>query len=66
MRTNIELDGQLVKTAKSLSGITTIKGVVHHALAEMVRHRRQRAIRELRGAVNWEGDLNEMRRRRRP
>lgn len=64
MRTNIDLDERLVQTAKTLAGIPTIKGVVHHALAELVRHRRQRGLRALRGTIDWEGDLSRMRRRR--
>jgi len=64
-RTNIVLDDELVARAKEMTGITTTKGVVHHALAELVRHKRQRELLELRGQIEWEGDLDEMRQTRR-
>ncbi len=64
-RTNIVLDEELVASAKELTGITTTKGVVHHALAELVRHKRQRELLALRVRIEWEGDLDEMRRARR-
>ena len=63
-RTNIVLDDDLVDRAKSLTGIKTIRELVHHALRELVRHKRQRDLLRLRGNVDWEGDLDEMRRGR--
>ena len=60
-RTNVVLDDDLVADAKELTGITTVKGVIHHALRELVRHKRQRELLALRGRVDWEGDLDEMR-----
>jgi len=64
-RTNIVLDDELVACAKELTGITTTKGVVHHALSELVRHKRQRELLALRGQIEWEGDLDAMRQARR-
>ena len=64
-RTNIVLDDELVASAKELTGITTTKGVVHHALEELVRHKRQRELLALLGQIEWEGDLDEMRQARR-
>lgn len=63
-RTNIVLDDDLVKKAKSVTGITTTKELVHHALHELLRHRQQRKLLDLRGQVAWEGDLARMRRGR--
>ena len=60
-RANLVLDDDLVAHAKELTGITTTKGVVHHALSELVRHKRQRQLLKLRGQIRWEGDLDEMR-----
>ena len=63
-RTNIVLDDKVVSEAKKLTGIGTTKGVVDHALRELVRHRKQRSILELRGKIHWRGDLSAMRRLR--
>jgi len=63
-RTNIVLDDDLVAKAKSMTGIATIRELVHHALRELVRHKRQRDLLKLRGNVDWDGDLDEMRRGR--
>ena len=63
-RTNIVLDEALVERAKSLTGIRTTRELVHHALLELVRRKRQRDLLKLRGTVDWEGDLDRMRRKR--
>jgi Arc/MetJ family transcription regulator len=63
-RTNIVLDDELVDKAKSMTGIKTIRELVHHALRELVRHKRQRDLLELQGRIDWEGDLDTMRRGR--
>lgn len=61
MRTNIDIDDQLMADALSELGVRTKREAVHNALAEVVRVRRQlRAIEELRG-TGWEGDLDDMR-----
>ncbi len=49
MRTNIELDAELVREAQELSGIRTKRAVVHEALAEFVAHRKRLDLRELQG-----------------
>ncbi len=51
MRTNIDLDDQLVAEAQELTGITTKKGVVHEALRVLIEVRRRRDLRELAGKV---------------
>ena len=63
-RTNVVLDEELVGTAKSLTGIRTTRQIVDHALRELVRHRRQRALLRLKGRIHWDGNLDEMRRGR--
>lgn len=62
MRTNIEIDDQLMADARRLSGLPTKKAVVEEALKLLVRMKKQESIRELRGKVRWEGDLDAMRR----
>lgn len=61
MRTNIEIDDQLVSKAMRSSGARTKKAVVEAGLRLLVKTHSQTAIRRLRGKVQWQGDLNESR-----
>ena len=61
MRTNIELDDELVSRAMRSSGAPTKRAVVEAALQLLVKTHSQSAIRKLRGKVEWEGNLNESR-----
>ena len=60
-RTNIILDEKLIEKGKKVTGLKTSKAVVDFALKELVRHSNQRRIMELFGAVEWEGNLSQMR-----
>jgi Arc/MetJ family transcription regulator len=60
-RTNIVLDEQLVTRGKRLTGLKTSRALVDHALREMVRRGDQRKLLDLRGTVDWRGDLSAMR-----
>jgi Arc/MetJ family transcription regulator len=64
MRTNIEIDDQLMRQAMRSSGSRTKRATVEEALRLLVQVRRQAGIRRLRGKIRWEGDLDEMRRGR--
>ena len=61
MRTNIVIDDELMNQAISLSTNKTKKGVVEEALQLLIRFNKQLKIRELRGKLNWEGNLDKMR-----
>jgi Arc/MetJ family transcription regulator len=61
MRTNIEIDDQLVSRAMRSSGARTKKAVVEAGLRLLVKTHSQATIRQLRGKVQWDGDLNESR-----
>ncbi|MDG1254143.1 MAG: type II toxin-antitoxin system VapB family antitoxin [Glaciecola sp.] len=61
MRTNIVIDDQLMAEAQSMTGLQTKKEVVTEGLKALIRQSKQAKIRELRGQLNWEGDLNDMR-----
>ena len=61
MRTNIDIDEDLIKEAMKLTGITTKKAVVEAALQQMVSLKKQSRLRDLRGKLKWEGNLDEMR-----
>jgi Arc/MetJ family transcription regulator len=61
MRTNIEIDDQLMHEAMRSSGARTKKAAVEAGLRLLVRIHSQTAIRQLRGKIKWQGDLNESR-----
>lgn len=53
MRTNIELDDELVAEAQRLTGIGTKKDVVHEALRFLVQSRKRKSLRDLRGKIEF-------------
>lgn len=61
MRTNIVIDDQLMDEALKASGYETKKEAVEQGLKLLVQRSRQQQIRNLRGKIKWEGDLDEMR-----
>ncbi|MEO9188698.1 MAG: type II toxin-antitoxin system VapB family antitoxin [Acetobacteraceae bacterium] len=64
MRTNIEIDDELIREAMTRTGLSTKKATVEEALTRLVRSlRQQEALRDLWG-LGWEGDLDAMRRDR--
>ena len=50
MRTNIELDAELVREAQALSRIRTKRELIHRALQEFVDHRKRLDLRDLDGS----------------
>ncbi len=62
MRTNIDIDDDLMAQAIKAGGFKTKKEAVEAALELLVRTRGQGSIKRLRGKLNWEGSLDEMRR----
>ena len=61
MRTNIVIDDQLMADALKATGLSTKKEAVERGLQLLVKQNQQQAIRELRGKLKWEGNLDEMR-----
>jgi Arc/MetJ family transcription regulator len=61
VRTNIELDDELLDKAMRSSGLRTKRAVVQAALQLFVEVQAQAGIRKIRGKVRWDGDLNELR-----
>jgi Arc/MetJ family transcription regulator len=59
MRTNIMLDDELVKRAQKLTGIKTKRELIHEALRTLILLKEQAEVRNMRGKLKWEGDLNE-------
>ncbi|MEE4331668.1 MAG: type II toxin-antitoxin system VapB family antitoxin [Wenzhouxiangella sp.] len=62
MRTNIEIDDELMAETLRQTGLKTKRAAVDLALRTLLRLRQQEAVREFRGRLDWEGDLEAMRR----
>jgi Arc/MetJ family transcription regulator len=62
MRTNIVIDEKLMNDALQATGLKTKKEVVELGLKILVKLNRQKQIKELRGKLEWDGDLDAMRR----
>jgi Arc/MetJ family transcription regulator len=61
MRTNIDIDRDLVKDAMEMTGARTMREAVHLALRELVGRRDRKEILRWIGKLDWQGDLEEMR-----
>ncbi len=61
MRTNIEIDDRLMRQAMRRSGARTKKAAVEAGLRLLAETHAQVSIRQLRGKVRWEGDLDQSR-----
>ena len=57
-RTNVVLDDALVEQCQRLTGIRTRRAVIDHALKELLRRGDQRKALELKGKIDWQGDLH--------
>jgi Arc/MetJ family transcription regulator len=62
MRTNIEIDDELMRQAMLLSGKRTKNEVVEAGLRLLIEAYPQTGIRRLKGKIRWEGDLGSSRR----
>jgi Arc/MetJ family transcription regulator len=61
VRTNIDIDDELMEEALRRSGAPTKRAAVEEGLRLLIQTRRQSGLRKLRGKVKWEGDLHAMR-----
>ena len=61
MRTNIVIDDSLMNDALKATGLKTKKEAVEQGLKLLVKRNKQRDIRNFRGKLSWEGNLNDMR-----
>ncbi|MBI2910129.1 MAG: type II toxin-antitoxin system VapB family antitoxin [Chloroflexi bacterium] len=64
LRTNIELNEDLVDEAMKLTHARTKKELVNLALKELVSKARRKRILALEGKVQWVGNLSKMRKSR--
>ena len=61
MRTNIVIDENLIQDVLNETGLKTKREAVERGLQLLLRLSRQARIRELRGKLRWEGNLDEQR-----
>jgi Arc/MetJ family transcription regulator len=61
MRTNIVIDDRLMREAMKASGLPTKRAAVEAGLRLLVQVKAQAGLRRLRGQVQWEGNLAELR-----
>jgi Arc/MetJ family transcription regulator len=61
MRTNIVIDNTLMQEALKATGLKTKKEAVELGLKTLITLRNQAAIRELKGKLYWEDNLDELR-----
>lgn len=61
MRTNIVIDDKLMKDTLRVTGLKTKREAVELGLRTVLRLRQQEAIRNFRGKLAWQGDLEAMR-----
>ena len=61
MRTNIVIDDKLMSSVMKLTGIRTKREAVEMGLKTLLKLKEQENIRNYRGKLAWNGDLDEMR-----
>jgi Arc/MetJ family transcription regulator len=61
MRTNIVIDDALMADTLKATGLKTKREAVELGLRTLLRLRRQQEIRQFRGRLAWDGDLDAMR-----
>lgn len=61
MQTNISIDENLINDVLRLTGLKTKKEAVEEGLKTLIRLAKQEEIGKLRGQIQWEGNLEEMR-----
>lgn len=64
-RTVVDLNDEMIRKARILTGLKKKVEIVNKALEEFVQQRQiRRSIMEMEGRVKWVGNLKEMRRDR--
>ena len=64
MRTTLNIDDAALEGAMKTARGKTKTAVINEALREYARRRRIRRLLDFRGRFRWEGDLDDLRRRR--
>ena len=66
MKTHIDIDEAVLSSVQQLGGYATKREAVHAALTHLARRLAARQLLALRGQLDWQGDLNEVREPRFP
>ena len=61
MRTNIVIDDELMNEALRVTGLKSKREAIELGLRTLLRIRKQEEIRQFRGKLDWQGDLDKMR-----
>lgn len=61
MRTNIEINDELMADVLKMTGFKTKKEAVEQGLLALIRLKKQEKIKQFKGKLKWEGDLDSMR-----
>ncbi len=61
MRTNIEIDDELMADVLKATGLKTKKDAVELGLKTLIRLKKQQRIKNFRGQLQWTGDIDDMR-----
>jgi Arc/MetJ family transcription regulator len=61
MRIDVEIDDKLIEEARKASEAQSDREAIELGLRTLLRLRAQARIRDLRGKLAWEGDLDAMR-----
>jgi Arc/MetJ family transcription regulator len=64
MRTTLNIDDEALEAAMKVSEGRTKTEVVNEALRRFARAKRRRQLLDLRGTVEWEGNIDALRKRR--
>ena len=63
MRTTLNIDDDALQAAMELAQGRTKTEVINEALRRFVRAKRRRQLLQLQGKVEWEGDIDALRKR---
>ncbi len=64
MKTHIDIDEDVLASVQQLGGFATKREAVNAALAELARKLAARKLLDMRGTMQWEGNLDQQRRSR--
>ena len=63
-RTNVVIDEGMVRQARRLTGLKTMRDIVDAGIRELVAKEKRKRILALPGRIQWQGDLDSWRRDR--
>ncbi|MBW1854107.1 MAG: type II toxin-antitoxin system VapB family antitoxin [Deltaproteobacteria bacterium] len=63
-RTNIVIDEKLLEAGLKATGLKTRRSLIDYALRDLLRRKSQKKILQLKGTVEWKGNLSAMRKER--